>query len=75
MSGEFESSKDLQSTKFEWRPQIFVKLSFTGFDSMTQDSIFTVLVEVFKNHILAENTFYKSYRVNRTQEYGLKTCK
>ena len=29
MSGEFDSRKDLQSTKFEQRPQIFVKLSFT----------------------------------------------
>ena len=28
MSGEFDSRKDLQSTKFERRPQIFVKLSF-----------------------------------------------
>ena len=29
MSGEFDSRKDSQSTKFERRPQIFVKLSFT----------------------------------------------
>ena len=28
MSGEFGSRKDSQSTKFEQRPQIFVKLSF-----------------------------------------------
>ena len=28
MSGEFDSRKDSQSTKFKWRPQIFVKLSF-----------------------------------------------
>ena len=28
MSGEFDSRKDSQSTKFEQRPQIFVKLSF-----------------------------------------------
>ena len=28
MSGEFDSRKDLQSTKFEQRPQIFVNLSF-----------------------------------------------
>ena len=28
MSGEFDSSKDSQSTKFEQRPQIFVNLSF-----------------------------------------------
>ena len=28
MSGEFDSRKDFQSTKFERRPPIFVKLSF-----------------------------------------------
>ena len=28
MSEEFDSSKDSQSTKFEWKRQIFVKLSF-----------------------------------------------
>ena len=28
MSGEFDSRKDLQSTKFEQRPQIFIKLRF-----------------------------------------------
>ena len=28
MSGEFDSRKYSQSTKFERRPQIFVKLSF-----------------------------------------------
>ena len=28
MSEEFDSRKDLQSTKFEWRPQIFIKLIF-----------------------------------------------
>ena len=27
MSGEFDSRKDSQSTKFEQRPQIFVKLN------------------------------------------------
>ena len=31
MSGEFDSSKGSQSTKFEWRPEIFVKLSFREF--------------------------------------------
>ena len=30
MSGEFDSRKDSQSTKFEQRPRIFVKLSFRG---------------------------------------------
>ena len=31
MSGEFDSRKAIQSTKFEQRPQIFVKLSFKEF--------------------------------------------
>ena len=45
MSGEFDSRNNSQSTKFEQRPQIFVKLSFRelgdsklsdlhGFDNM-----------------------------------------
>ena len=28
MSGEFDSKKDLESTKLKRRPQLFVKLSF-----------------------------------------------
>ena len=28
MLGEFNSRKDSQSTKFEWRPQVFIKLCF-----------------------------------------------
>ena len=28
MSGEFDSGKDSQSTKFDQRPWIFIKLSF-----------------------------------------------
>ena len=31
MSGEFDSRNDLQLTKFEGRPQIFVKLSIKEF--------------------------------------------
>ena len=31
MPGEFDSRKDSQLTKFELRPQIFVKLSFGKF--------------------------------------------
>ena len=47
-----------------------------GFDSMTRDSYFMILVEVFTNHILAENTYiHESYRVKRTQDYGLQACK
>ena len=28
ISGEFDLRRDSQSTQFEWRPQIFVKLGF-----------------------------------------------
>ena len=45
------------------------------FNLTIRDSYFMILVEVFTNHILAENIFYESYRVNRTQDYGLKTCR
>ena len=33
MSEEFDSRKDLESTKFGQRPQIFVKLSFREFQN------------------------------------------
>ena len=43
---------------------------------MTCDLYFTILLEVFMNHFLAKkNIFHKLFRVNRTQDYGLKTCK
>ena len=42
---------------------------------MTGHSCFAILVEVFINPFLAKNTFHKSYRMNRTQYYGLKTGK
>ena len=41
----------------------------------TRDSHLTILVEVFTNHVLAENIFHESFRVKRTPDYGLKTCK
>ena len=47
----------------------------TGFDLMTCDSYFMIQVEVFTNHILAENIFQESQKVNRLQKYGLKTSK
>ena len=30
------------------------------FDLTTRDSYFTILVEIFTNHVLAEKTFHKS---------------
>ena len=45
------------------------------FDLTARDTYFTILVEVFANHIFAKNVFHESYRVNRTHYYGLKTCK
>ena len=35
--------------------------SNTGFDLKTHDSYIMILVEVFANHILGENTFQESY--------------
>ena len=35
-------------------------------DLTTRDLYFTILVDFFTNHILVENIFHKSYRVNRT---------
>ena len=42
---------------------------------MTRDSYFTTLVEVFTNHILAKSTYFTNLIANRTQDYGLKSCK
>ena len=44
----------------------------SGFNLTTCDSYFTILVEVFTNHILAENPFHESYRMNKMQDYGLR---
>ena len=39
----------------------------TGFDLTTRDSYFTILIEVFTNHILTENAhFTNRIRANRT---------
>ena len=46
-----------------------------GFDLTTHNLYFTILVEIFMNHILAEDIFHKSHRVNRTQDYDFKTSK
>ena len=32
-----------------------------GFDAKTRDSYFTILVEVFTNHIVAENTYFTNH--------------
>ena len=49
----------------------------SGFDLTTRDSYFTIQVKIFMNLILLQNTnSTKSYsKVNRTQDYGLKTNK
>ena len=36
-------------------------ITSSRFDFTTRDSYFTILVEVFTNHVLAEKTFHKSY--------------
>ena len=36
-------------------------LMVTGFDLTTGDLYFTALVEVFTNHILAENTYIRNH--------------
>ena len=45
-----------------------------GFDLTTRDLYFTILVEVFTNHIL-KHIFHESFSVNRAQGYGRRTCK
>ena len=40
---------------------IFLSMIITGFDLMTCDSDFTILVEVFTSHILVENTYFMNH--------------
>ena len=47
----------------------------TVFNLTTCDLYFVILVVIFTNRISAENTFYESYRVDRTQDYGHETFK
>ena len=49
----------------------FHRIYVAGFDLTTCDLYFTILVEVFKNHISDENIFHESYRGERTQEDAL----
>ena len=44
--------------------------SKNGNKNTFQDSFFTILVEVFSNHNLAENIFFMNDTVNRTEDYG-----
>ena len=37
-----------------------------GFDLTTPDSDFTILVEVFTNHILVKHIFHESCRMNKS---------
>ena len=61
---------------YTWKPHIH-RVQFNN-SSWFRFVYFTILVEVFTNHIVPENTYFANhiaYRVNRTQNYGLKTCK
>ena len=47
-----------------------------GFDLTTRDSYFTVRIWSFhKSFFSRKHIFHESFRVNRTQDYGLQTCK
>ena len=40
---------------------VYCNCLLTGFDLTTRDSYFMILVEVFMNHILAENTYFTNH--------------
>ena len=42
---------------------------------MTRDSYITILVEVHEPYFSRKHIFHELYRINRTQDYGLKICK
>ena len=45
---------------FDWFFQQALRRD-AGFDLMTRDLVFTILVEVFMNHILAKNTYFTNH--------------
>ena len=52
---------------------MLISFESSGFDLTTRDLYFTILVE--NTHSSRKHTFHKSFRVNRTEDYGLKTSK
>ena len=62
-STHFGSQDIINITKF--------KKLFSGFNLTTYHSYFTILVEIFTNHILAKNIFHQSYRVTKRQYYEI----
>ena len=57
MSGEFDLRKDSHTTKFEWRPWIFIKLSFRELcDSKL--SGFMAIIHWVKNRLKTEKTVH-----------------
>ena len=44
----------------------------SGFDLTTRDSYFTILVEVFTNHVSAENTYFTNYteQIKKNKLFG-----
>ena len=41
---------------------VMISMKNTGFDLTARDSYFTILVEVFANHILVENAYFTHHR-------------
>ena len=54
---------------------LYQDLFYSQFNLKARDSYFKTLVEVLTKNILAKNIFRKLYKVNRTQDHGLKTRK
>ena len=59
-----------QSGQAGWVRALLYSEILSGFDLTTGDSYFTILVDIFTNHILAENIFHESNWMNRTHYYG-----
>ena len=76
MSGEFVSRKDSQSTKFEQRPRIFVKLSFRELcDSKlsglhASDSILPNISVIFADNGDFQLNFHEKCREKAAYIYG-----
>ena len=70
---KYNSNKKWIENKLNSFFLVWVKHVFFSeeFDLTTCDSYFTIPVEVFTSHISPKNKNFRSYRVNRTQDYEL----
>ena len=62
---DFVKSLKMKNIVFQEQFKVPYKLQVSylpGFDLKTRDSHLTILIQVFTNHVFAENTYFTSHR-------------